>query len=155
MDNPYQKGKKVHITDDEMSGVKIVFTHLGDHKFQARLCFPDAVKEKLDFEEVAKADNPEDFTSEAILGAVNSLMATIGIDPNCMSVGVEGGPPQDTSNFGIADILMRGAKKQAKEQYKREVREGVVPADMTFEDWLEVATPDGGHLEVPDGTKLH
>lgn len=151
---PIEKFDKTFYPNSEITGVSIRFYHTGvdthpetggDHKFGIETVLPPVMKEGVDWER-CKTDKEyrEGFASDSLMMHVDAMEKSLAMHPDCVEVTDFFGRTHDVSDLGLEQLLgkIEGLVDEitapaAQQAYEDEKARGLVPKDMSFDDWNE------------------
>ncbi len=152
---PTEKNGKTFYSNDEVTGVHIRFYHIsaddhehgGEHSFGIETILPEAMLTGVDWDRCEKDEEyRKSFASGSLMMHVDCMEKTIAMHPDCIEVMDFFGKKHDVSDLGIASLIEPMMKEAAKEQYDKEKGRGIIPPNMSLEEWMDVvkASPATG-----------
>jgi len=152
---PIEKYGKTFYPNSDVTGVNIRFYHLseddhpegGKHKFGIETVLPQVMKDGVDWERcLTDEDYRKSFASDSLMMHVDCMEKSLAMHPDCVEVTDFFGRKHDVSSLGLESLLEPVIKEAAEAQYEDEKARGIIPPDMTLEQWMEVvdATPSTG-----------
>jgi hypothetical protein len=156
---PINKYDKTFYPNSEITGVNIRFYHLstedhakgGDHKFGIETVLPEIMREGVDWKRCLEDEEyRKSFASDSLMMHVDCMEKSLAMHPDCIEVTDFFGRKHDVSGLGLDTLLEPIIAEAAQAQYEDEKARGIIPHDMSLEEWRSVveASPEGAGMGV-------